>query len=93
MPLASGNYIVEHVAGGRIVRSFLTGYRSDPLIGDFQKLARTNLGFYWKVEDGVLVKRQKPSKLVPDLIIVRSEGGQEILRWSAAEERHATGCV
>jgi hypothetical protein len=92
MPLASGSYAVEHVAGNKPVRKFLTGYWPNPVISDFQKLARANLQFYWKVRDGKLVERQKLGKLVPDRIVVRDELGEEICHWSVDEERIATRC-
>ncbi|MFZ0720932.1 MAG: hypothetical protein WAM99_08670, partial [Xanthobacteraceae bacterium] len=59
----------------------------DPSISYFSHLARVALRAFWKVECGSLepvISRQP----LPEVIVIESEAGEEVCRWSLEDEMH-----
>jgi hypothetical protein len=83
----AGTYRIQYhrfKRGGEPISTFVF-WSHQPSIGYFMEMARVALRSFWKADDGSL-QPIIPRQRLPELIVITSEAGDEICRWSLEDE-------
>ena len=82
-----GQYRIEHRRlNDDVTLNVFSFWSNEPTLGYFQKLAQTSLRSYWRRADGVLKPAVRTSSPLPEAMVVCSQDGEEICRWSLTDE-------